>query len=102
MSRLLAFSEILAAALLTVAISCSGGSETPRGYTGEVLARRTGISQFTGEPVVVLTIGWEPDLHSYEQDTREWPALSPEARFKVGDCVLVQPYGQAVRLSPCP
>lgn len=93
--------EILVAALLIIGISCSGGVDTPpSGYQGEVLARRYGISS-TGDPVVILTVGWEPDLHSYEQDTRQYSVLSPEARLGVGDCVLVRPYGQEVRLSPC-
>lgn len=94
--------EILAAALLVTALSCVGGTDKPKGFYGEVIAKRTEISPRTGDMVVVLTVGFHREPNSYEQDTREYPILSQASRFTVGDCVLVQPYGQDVRLSPCP
>ena len=82
-------------------MACAGGTDKPKGFYGEVVAKRTAIDPQTGEMVVVLTVGFHREPELYEQDTRSYSHLGPEARFKVGDCVLVQPYGQEVRLTRC-
>ena len=94
--------ELVAVALIVVAISrCAGSTDKPSGYPGEVLAKRTSIDH-QGEMIVVITVGFSREPDSYEQDTREYSAFGPEGRLRVGDCVLVRPFGNDVRLLPCP
>ena len=93
--------EFVVVAALIAAIACVGRTEKPRGFHGEIVARKTVVDPRTGEPVVALTVGFRRSPELYEQDTRFYNHLAPEARFQVGDCVLVQPYGQEVRLNRC-
>ena len=86
--------------MIAAGLSCVG-TEKPKGFYGEVIAKKTVISPQTGDMVVVITVGYHREEDYYEQDTREYPHLGPEARLRVGQCVLVQPYGQDVRLTPC-
>ena len=92
--------RVALAALLLVAVACAG-TDKPRGFYGEVLAKRITTSPRDGEMVVVLTVGFYREPNSYEQDTREYPHLAPEARLRVGQCVLVQPFGHDMRITPC-
>lgn len=93
--------EWLVAAVLCGAMACAGGTDKPKGFYGEVVAKKTAVDPQTGDPVVVLTVGFSRTPEVYEQDTRYYSYLSSESRFQVGDCVMVHPYGQEVRLTRC-